>query len=128
MADKIYVSKAKLELYDEKIKNKISADDAIVLSSAKSYTTSELEGFASEMEGVLGDLQEQMDTNDILVLNSSKSYTDSKEYITVDEIDSICGGIPEGFTPNTITYGITGLESGVSPLKSGSIYLVLEDM
>ena len=90
MFDRIYVSKSKLALYDEKIKNKISADDAIVLSSAKSYTEAELEGFASEMEDALVGLQEQMDDNDIIVLNSSKDYTDNKVYITEDEIDAIC--------------------------------------
>lgn len=128
MADKIYVSKAKLTLYDEKIKNKIALDDAAVLSYAKSYTESELEGFASEMEDALSGLQEQMDNNDIIVLNSSKDYTDNKEYITTDEIDSICSGVPEAFLSNSITYGTTKLESGVSALESGSIYLVLKDM
>lgn len=36
--EKKYVSLSKLDLYDEKIKEKIATDDAVVLSSAKTYS------------------------------------------------------------------------------------------
>ena len=48
-----YLSDYKLSLYDSKLKAKMASDDASTLGSAKSYTDSELEGFASEMDEAL---------------------------------------------------------------------------
>lgn len=56
MSEKKYLSDSKLSLYDSKLKAKMASDDASTLGSAKSYTDSELEGFASEMDEALGAL------------------------------------------------------------------------
>lgn len=53
MSEKKYLSDSKLSLYDSKLKAKMASDDASTLGSAKSYTDSELEGFASEMDEAL---------------------------------------------------------------------------
>jgi hypothetical protein len=53
MSEKKYLSDSKLSLYDSKLKAKMASDDASTLGYAKSYTDSELEGFASEMDEAL---------------------------------------------------------------------------
>lgn len=94
---KKYLSKDKLDLYDEKLKAKISADDTATLSSAKKYTDDELTNFATEIDEAVDLLTTAIESKADIVhhhndLYYQKSEIDSLELITVEDIDAICGG------------------------------------
>lgn len=61
MGIKKYLSLDKLDLFYEKLKVKISSDNASTLDSAKSYTNQELDGFAGEMNKAIDLLDTAID-------------------------------------------------------------------
>ena len=76
---KKYMSDFSLVKYDAKIKAKIESSDASTLESAKSYTDTELSGFAGEVDEALGNVTSVLNEHGELI----GSKTNQSDFITL---------------------------------------------
>ena len=80
MATKTYVSKDKLSFYDKKLKAKIATDTSNILTDAKSYTDTELEGFATEVNQAVDIIVDELE----LINNKMENDLSSDKTLSID--------------------------------------------